>query len=306
MAKACLAVMTKENSCKKPNTWDPVVTCIGVSASKFDEAVENKSKINRFFSTSSSTSKRQISNTPNEQVNSTDTEESACDFAPPPTSNDTTEEKCHNTFSADESSPEEVEAPVCELEKECHQPSILAPEMPVDPPKKLGFFASKTTRKTTETQEIPVADVECETHDDSQQAEADQEIEINPLIKELFPDLGEIELDTVKLLPLELQREIFKIIELRKGKTKDEVRQKMVKCYVCHNLILEEEKELHNDYHLALELQKQTEPRGSLSSGANSNSSNNKKADKRPLEKQNGKSAASKRSRTIESFFKSS
>ena len=35
MTSLCLAVMNKENSSKQPNTWNPMVVCLGVSASKF-------------------------------------------------------------------------------------------------------------------------------------------------------------------------------------------------------------------------------------------------------------------------------
>ena len=56
MANACLAVMGKENPCiKQANTRIPVVvTCLGVSAGKFVDQLENHSRVDRFFVTKQS------------------------------------------------------------------------------------------------------------------------------------------------------------------------------------------------------------------------------------------------------------
>lgn len=387
MAKACLSVMAKENTCKKANTWEPVVTCIGVSASKFVDAVEGK--INRFFFTAKG--KEKTSPTANEQMSSTIGEDTLGSIEMATANKDVTDEKVHDFSSAEELSLDEVPLRH-EVQEESFAPSFDIVGSAENLVKKSGFFASKNANKTSEvsrgsvgaeknaTPEIDIfankitqaatkglfclngngengepelsfitnknnqrslesfnytdpgvkksctsalgffasktlpepscsstANVELRRTSDDPHSSDIEEIEVNPLIKEIFPDLDEIDGNIVELLPLELQREVYRIIDLKKGKANNTKSKKFFECHLCHKSILEDEKEVHKDYHVAIELQKRDRLSCNVAEQVTDpNRKKIKKADKRPLENQKDKVAAVKRPRTIDSFFKSS
>ena len=115
-------------------------------------------------------------------------------------------------------------------------------------------------------------------------------------IQELFPNLNEVDEDTIALFPLQIQRKIQQAL-----KEKNLVNGKLVTCDKCENQFLAEELDEHKDFHLAEELQNEilTQPSTSKPIPATSAKSIN-----RPIKESKKKlSKDSKRSRTIDSFF---
>ena len=276
MARDCLAVMSRENPSKQPNVWNPVVTSVGVSASKFVDLVAGNTKIDRFFA------KRKddipVDPSPDEELVLDDDNES------------TNEDEDIPLVSAEEDSQD---APL---------PKEVVVEKVADVPKKTGFFASRIVQKKLEQiRQEPVASTSSNTKPTS------------TMVNELFPDLDKVDMDTLALLPLDIQREVRVALSARGASTSEDV-GRLVVCDTCGKKLLKEEEEEHKDYHLALQLQK--EMSGQLQSTSSSSSSgaastkgkaiSSSKSTKRPKSQKSKKTdnLDSKRTRTIETFFR--
>ena len=71
-------------------------------------------------------------------------------------------------------------------------------------------------------------------------------------INELFPDLDDLDLDTLALLPLDIQHRVKREVELRTGLAGNDPR---TACQKCGRVLWSSELQEHEDYHLAVELQ---------------------------------------------------
>jgi hypothetical protein len=161
---------------------------------------------------------------------------------------------------------------------------------------KSGFFASRSLKKSTPIQ-MPIKEF---TSEPVPEIVASQE---SFSIEELFPDLNEVDMETLALLPLHLQRQVLQAIEARKGSDETD---KLVVCDKCKKQLLREEIEEHKDFHLASELQKEFSVQPSASGSLSVNMKGQavaKKSSKRPLKNQKNIAKDTKRSRTIDSFF---
>ena len=298
--------MSKENPCfKQGNTRVPVVvTCLGVSASKFVDQLENNSRIDRFFVTKNNalTNKEkglcaeQEASHEIDELNeiSSDQEDEENEFvaterileveeesitAPEPNSINSSE--CPEPVSVNR----EIDLPISNKENNC---GIV---------RKTGFFASRSLDKNTPIQlakeSFPESAPKMVGH-----------LQESFSIEELFPDLNQVDMETLALLPLHLQRQVLQAIEARKGSYGND---KFVVCDKCKQQFLREEIEEHKDFHLASELQKefsaQPSTSDSLAKSLKVQTAGEKKSSKRPLKNQKNVAKDTKRSRTIDSFF---
>lgn len=307
MANACLAVISKENPCfKQGNTRVPVVvTCLGVSASKFVDQLENNSRIDRFFVTKNSaeTNKEKEPYAEQEALhendelneNSTDQEDEENEFVETERILDIEEESItapepNTTDSASEC----TEAESVSVNREMSSMPISNQEN-CGIVKKTGFFASRCLDKNTPIQSAKESVPE-------PAALKIVGLQESFSVEELFPDLNQVDMETLALLPLHLQRQVLQAIEARKGSYGND---KFVVCDKCKQQFLREEIEEHKDFHLASELQKEFSAQPSTSSLANNSKvqTAEKKSSKRPLKNQKKAAKDTKRSRTIDSFF---
>lgn len=286
MARDCLAVMAKENPSKHSEVWDPVVTCMGVSASKFVELTGSNAKIDSFFTKVSSTA-------------------DAGEFDSPPSESNDAEDHLEEELGLtdvqeDSQEPPEETPVVIPASIPRHSPLSKKPDE-AEPPKRMGFFASRAIQK----KEAKPAEEKPSTSSST--------VSESFSVKELFPDLDHVDMETLKLLPLHLQREIRQAMDSRgtTPKASDDGDNGWEKCESCGLKLLKEEVAEHKDYHLAVELQKEISvPAPSSSNVSEKNKSVAKpgKPAKRPLKetKKKASSKDSKRSRTIETFFRNS
>jgi len=319
MARDCLTIMSKENPSKQSNIWNPVVTCIGVSASKFVEmgaGGASNSKIDRFF-----TKKR---------PETLEVEESDSDKDQLISPLDETEDRTIPV--QDESTQEEVVPPEKEepkvgvapkktgffarraipVQDESTQEEVVPPEKEEpkveEASKKTGFFARRAIQNKQKEPELTASKDEEPSTSGAQESSSFS-------VKELFPDLEKVDQETLGLLPIHLQREVRRAIENHRvvQETDSESSQSCSWsiCGTCGKKLMEEELEEHKDYHMALELQKEfsalptsvgAAPK--LTSGAAS--SVKSKSIKRPLKdsKKKASDKDSKKIRTIETFFR--
>jgi len=116
-------------------------------------------------------------------------------------------------------------------------------------------------------------------------------------IQELFPNLNEVDEETIAIFPLHVQRKIQQALKdnnLESGK--------LVTCDKCEKQFLAEELNEHKDFHLAFELQNEIFTQPSTSKTALVAATT--KPIKRPIkESKKTLNKDSKRSRTIDSFF---
>nr|CAH0103584.1 unnamed protein product [Daphnia galeata] len=311
MANACLAVMGKENPCiKQANTRIPVVvTCLGVSAGKFVDQLENHSRIDRFFVTKQSalTGKGKESCATGQgsmheinEINENDTDQEVEE-------NELVETELEETKGISEIEEENTTEPernTANSAPECPEPVSVNREISLPSlnqenrgiANKSGFFASRSLKKSTPIQ-MPIKEF---TSEPVPEIVASQE---SFSIEELFPDLNEVDMETLALLPLHLQRQVLQAIEARKGSDETD---KLVVCDKCKKQLLREEIEEHKDFHLASELQKEFSVQPSASGSLSVNMKGQavaKKSSKRPLKNQKNIAKETKRSRTIDSFF---
>ena len=311
MANACLAVMGKENPCiKQANTRIPVVvTCLGVSAGKFVDQLENHSRIDRFFVTKQSAltgkgkescATGQGSMHENNEINENDTDQEVEE-------NELVETELEETKGISEIEEENTTEPernTANSAPECPEPVSVNREISLPSlnqknrgiANKSGFFASRSLKKSTSIQ-MPIKE---STSEPVPEIVASQE---SFSIEELFPDLNEVDMETLALLPLHLQRQVLQAIEARKGSDETD---KLVVCDKCKKQLLREEIEEHKDFHLASELQKEFSVQPSASGSLSVNMKGQavaKKSSKRPLKNQKNIAKDTKRSRTIDSFF---
>lgn len=310
MAKACLATMSKENPCKQPNVWNPVVTCIGVSASKFLDQLGSNLKIDRFFvPKSTNPSKVENNNEPtrdtlyeDEDLRQTDSEQE-----------EETEVATHSLEPNEEAfnsgaDPVQTSASIVQEQASEVFPAaepdnngiILEPKQSSGTRIKTGFFASRNL-KNLSVDPIPETKSVEKPVEDTKSASVEESFSI----EELFPDLNNIDMETVALLPLHLQRQVMQVLEAKKGRVEY---GKLVKCEKCGEQVLKEEMEEHRDFHMAFDLQEELSGLPSTSAGSAVHSKNQetaKKSSKRPLKNQKKSVKDTKRSRTIDTFFSS-
>lgn len=298
-----MSVITKENNAKMSNNRTPTVTNLGVSAGNFvSHNSGSNSKIDRFFSRP--LAEENFAEEVNEEVELIDEEEEEEREAVPFVEK---EESSSETATLSEISPDQVseensrisfpepernEATVDFIEniddQEKEKPSETS-EKP-NSKKKLGFFASRSVKKT-ETKAL-----EPETG----------KKESFPFfcVHEIFPDLDQVDSETLTLLPLEIQRMVRQEMELKKGSKSPS--GDFINCDTCGKVLLREEVAEHRDYHVAMELQKEMSLEASTSSAIPSSTGRvvPSKPTKRPYRsKAKANATNSKRSRTIESFF---
>lgn len=305
MAKACLAVMSKENPNKQSSVWSPVVTCIGVSASKFVDQLESNSRIDRFFFTKSTARSEKGKEASVEQEldeENNDSADSNSDFEV--VEDETVSDEQAQIVEAPDKNDLETEPQIVFVDEKgsldfpdenSNGFSTLDREKCKNP-KRTGFFANRNVKKDVLLQTIP---------SDSTKQPDEQSLP-NPetfLIEELFPDLDQIDMETVALLPLNLRRQILQKIEAREGTNG---KDNLVICETCNKQLLAEEAEEHKDFHLATELQEEFSSKPSTSKNSaplKSQPSIKKSSAKRSLKDQKKTSKDCKRSRTIDSFF---
>lgn len=285
MARDCLSIMIRENPCKQPNVWNPVVTSIGVSASKFVELNAKATRIDSFFT------KR--------------TEDPPID-RPSPDEEFVEEESDGNEdlerhFPVSEVEEDSQEAPPSVVNEEIEEP----PKVTEAPKKPGGFFASRAMQKKKEAVEEEPAP--------STSGNSTAAVAPSSIVNELFPDLDQVDMDTLALLPPDLQREVRQALSARGTAAKDA--SGLVACDICGKSLLKEEVDEHKDYHVALKLQKEmsgSAQASSTSSGVTAgikgkSISGGAKTTKRTKSQSSKKSAGnsdSKRTRTIETFFR--
>ncbi|KAI9560794.1 hypothetical protein GHT06_011746 [Daphnia sinensis] len=316
MAKSCLAVVMKENPCKQGNSKTPwVVTCLGVSASKFVDQLESSSRIDRFFTQSKASKQSTIPNTENEE--SVDEEplhrkdelydlhadQEEEEFGMTEIDNIPTETNASNIIA-----PESHVGQISDLSKEIFQENKEKSSGASSPcrsreknenVKKTGFFASRSLKKC-----VPIPH--------SSEESIAQSSQVNPVnqttfsIEEIFPDLNQVDMETLALLPPHLRRQVLQAIQSKQG---NEGTDEFVVCDKCKEQFLKEEIGEHNDFHVAAELQKEFSLQPSTSRSSVNNLEGSKvvkNSSKRPLKNQKNATKDTKRSRTIESFFGSS
>lgn len=309
MAKSCLAVVMKENPCKQGNAKIPwVVTCLGVSASKFVDQLESSSRIDHFFAAKQSTilnpeKEKRVEEEPlhrkdglydlhadqedeefgMEEIDKIPTETNAVNIIEPEYHMAQISALSNEIFQENKEKASGASSPCLNRENN-------------DSVKKTGFFASRSLKKC-----VPI-------HQSSEESIA-QSSQVNPVnqttfsVEEIFPDLNQVDMETLALLPPHLRRQVLQAIQSKQG---NEGTAKFVVCDKCKEEFLKEEIEEHNDFHVAAELQREF----SLQPSTSSSSFNNlegakvvKKSSKRPLKNQKNATKDTKRSRTIESFF---
>ena len=295
MAKACIAVMSKENPCKQSNVWDPVVTCIGVSASKFSDQLDTKSRIDRFFTKQSCLPEIMRKGTEIDPDMLDENDEDILDEV------NSDQEDAEEDLAKSDGIPSPEPAIVANAEE---NPVILQESLnnvaSCEVPKKAGFFATRNLKKAIEEKSVkePVQPSLPQPTVSSHQSFS---------VSELFPDLNQVDMETVALLPLNLRRQVLQAIKEREGYDGHDT---FDVCEKCGKQLLKEEMEEHKDFHLASELQKEltsfAQPSASASTIVNPKVQTNvkKTSSKRPLkEKKKATVKDSKRSRTIDSFF---
>lgn len=307
MAKACLAVMNKENPSKQSNVWSPVVTCIGVSASKFLDQVVSNSKIDRFFFTKPPSGKGkeagvelELDEENDDSSDSSSQSELVEDEIPDSEQAQRVNVPDENVLETEPQTlfVEEIDSPDFRLNSrdEKHDEIQQFDHEKRENPKRTGFFASRNLKKDLSEQTIPP---------ELTKQPAEQTLS-NPdclSIEEIFPDIDQIDMETVALLPLNLRRQILQKIEARKG---ENGKDNFVVCEKCNKQLLAEEAEEHKDFHLATELQEELSSQPSTSKNSvllKSQTAVKKPSTKRSLKDQKKTSKDCKRSRTIESFF---
>lgn len=280
MVTLCMSAISKENAAKSQNHREAVVTSLGVSASKFVSSNQTNRKIDRFFSRPNKTDE-EIELPDESDIGQEVKHEATCSTTH--ISTDDGEKLAGNVIvvSPDVLSEEHLEE--------------NAPKITEDPKlkKKLGFFASRSVKKP-------------------ETAAEKQEQFPSICISEIFPDLNDVDSETLILLPLEIQRKVRQEIELMKGGEVKGQTEDFVDCNTCGKTLLKEEIEEHRDYHLAMDLQKEISLEAASTSSTTSSTSSNlkvpsSKSNKRSFRQSKDKTSASnqrsKRSRTIESFF---
>lgn len=312
MAKACLAVIIKENPSKQGDFKSPwVITCLGVSASKFVDQVGNSSRIDRFF-VAKQTTMLDIEKEKCVDVESlhqmdgpydihTD-EEDQTDEVDVSERTLTEKEGIHivtpeyNTANVTATCPviSQEMGETNETTVDNHSPCPIQENR--EEVKRTGFFASRSLKKCAPTQNVSGES-------------ATQSTQGNPVnqatfsIEEMFPDLDQVDMETLALLPPHLRRQVLQAIQSKQGNDGSE---KFTVCDKCKQQFLKEEIGEHNDFHLASELQKEFSLQPSTSSSVVNNlegSTAVKKSAKRPLKNHKNTRKDTKRSRTIESFF---
>lgn len=321
MAKACLAVMSKENPSKQPNIWSPVVTCLGVSASKFVDQIESKTKIDRFFfikPTSQSKEEKYREESPEKLKINDELHYSTSDHEEEEEEDGTHSEEALLEDHAQERVADEESRPILIPENECilslkksgerNNESEDSNRNNINIPKRTGFFASRNLKtgtsllqpKPQETQHSITSAKEAE------KASLDQDSFFS--IEELFPDLDRVDMETVAVLPVSLRRQVLQKLEALVGQKQND---NLVTCEKCEKQLLPEEVEEHRDFHVAKELQEEFSSQPSTSRNSNLLPSKSqpitKKSTKRSLkDPKKTTNKDSKRSRTIDSFFNTS
>nr|CAG4642093.1 EOG090X0EZJ [Eurycercus lamellatus] len=294
LACACFTVMSKENPSKQPNVWNPVITSLGVSASNFvDEKTSSKNKIDRFFTKRNGGSADNKCESPESPQDDPECEEENDDHFLSVVESDKISERKEDDTNNDEPNYEEISTIVM---VEDRLPTLKENETerivnnPIEAPKKTGgFFANRVVKKNLIPNVEPISESE------------------GFVIEEIFPNLDEVDMDTLGLLPLAFQRKIRKAMDARGGACYVNA-DSLTTCEKCSKELFKEEIEEHKDYHLALELQKEVSPMPSTSSSASMSTmkkESSAKSVKRPLKDQKKKTENnSKRTRTIETFFR--
>lgn len=307
--------MSKENSSKQSNVWSPVVTCIGVSASKFVGQTDSSSKIDRYFTTKKSAllSAKETKGKGKEDIgasNGIDEDH----FIVSDQEDEENELELHDQQQSEEipqlsnalevilTCPESQDGePSVTEASESAKCSTSADQEGSLNAKKTGFFANRNLKKV-------ISPIENQPETKIGHSDPVPQSSSSFSIDELFPDLENIDMDTVALLPIHLRREILQKIENANrtcAEATQNVTENLIVCEKCNKSLLAEELAEHKDYHMAFDLQNEftSQPSTSNALTAIKHQPATKKSSKRSLKDKKKSNMDSKRSRTIDSFF---